>query len=83
MWLASKASDPDHQCSTYLGSGSESVSDIDDPFEFAENVRNLSTGIKHESFPAVLYASILLCRSNTTTKGFSVIYKGTRNNGYS
>ena len=44
MWLASKASDPDHQSSNYLDSESESVSDIDDPLEFAENVRNLTTG---------------------------------------
>ena len=48
LWLESKASEPDYLCpyqSAYPGSGSESVSDIDDPLEFAENVRNLSTGM--------------------------------------
>lgn len=45
LWL--EASEPNYQChqSTCLGSGFESVSDTDDPLEFAENVRNLSTGM--------------------------------------
>lgn len=43
VWLKMQTNQPDYQC--YESAGlDDSESDIDDPLEFAENVRNLSTG---------------------------------------
>ena len=50
--LKVQACEPDYQCSSMsdnheLQNEPENESDIDDPLEFAENVRNLSTGNYH------------------------------------